>query len=214
MTDQSENNTAIDVEKKRSLKDALYIVKNRQADRDDVVVDMKEAEEARLELLADELRPLLEEIDETDERFEFAISRGERPRFWIDMTSFVSMGHDRRTYRFLKDTRMGRVVLAEGSDKGKVADQISQYIAERVLERERAIEGEWMSLKETSKIDDAHIEGDGEVPVLVPDVDMEVAKPTPTKKSLWRSIMTFLFGVAVTLVLFGAAAYYLVPDAF
>ena len=212
MTDAIETSKQTDDAKKRTLKDALHVVKNRQADRDDVVVDMKAAEETRLELLADELRPLLEEIDQSDERFEFALSRGERPRFWIDMTSFVAMGHDRRTYRFLKDTRAGRMVLAEGGDMEKIADSVSQYIAERVLERERAIEGEWMSLKRDASLDaEDELPASSEVPVVSVEAEKPVAK---SRGGFWRSVLTFLFGSAVTLALLGAAAMYLVPDAF
>ena len=218
MIDGSDGNSGglgvVKQDRPRSLKEALYVVRNRQADRDDVVVDMKAAEESRLELLADELRPLVSEIDPADERFEFSLTRGERPRLWIDMTSFVAMGHDRRTYRFLKDTRMGRMVLAEDGDMEKVADSVAQYIAEKVLERERAIEGEWMTLKEAAKLNDEPEISTAPEPVL-PDVEETVAAPEPVKRrGFWRSLFGFLFGIAVTLVALAVAAWFLVPEAF
>ena len=210
MSDSEDNNTTSPAKKTRNLKDAIYVVKNRQVERDDVVVDMKAAEEARLVLLADELRPLVKDIDPDDDRFELAMAMGDRPRLWIDMTSFVSMGHDRRTYRFLKDTRMGRIVLGEHLQMEDMADSVSNYIAERVLERERAIEGEWMSLKEEAKLDDAAAKTDAAAPEVVPDIPA-----TKTKRGgFWRGLFTFLFGVAVTLLILGAAVFYLVPDAF
>ena len=135
------------VARKRSLASALSEVKNRQATQNDVVVDMKEAEFARLELLADEIKPLFDELPDNNNQFEFGLSNGKPPRIWIDMTAHISMGHDRRTYRFLKDTKAGRVVLAESLDLGLVADAVSNYMAERVLEREKILEGEWTSLK-------------------------------------------------------------------
>ncbi|NKB51164.1 MAG: hypothetical protein GKR97_02895 [Rhizobiaceae bacterium] len=131
----------------RKLKSAVDMVRNRQADQRDVVVDLGEAEKARLDLLAGELQPLFEDIDDDDDRFELAVSRGQRPRMWIDMTTFVAMGHDKLSYRLLKDTRMGRIVMAETDDKDKMADIVSEYVAERVLEREKMIEGEWRSMK-------------------------------------------------------------------
>lgn len=185
-----------DAAKGRNLKDALAIVKNREADRDDVVVEMKAAERTRLELLAEELRPLVEDIDETDERFEFGLTSGERPRLWIDMTSFVAMGHDKRSYRFLKDTRLGRIVLAETSDMNKAADFVSEYIAEKVLERERMMEGEWISLK------------DGKAPIR--DLDTTGLQ----KPSRWRAVFWFLFGALCCVVALVAAAFVLAPDAF
>ena len=52
------------------------------------------------------------------------------------------MGRDRRTYRFLRDTRLGRVVLAESHEIKPVADQVTRYIAERIVERQRMIDGD------------------------------------------------------------------------
>ncbi|WP_421926312.1 hypothetical protein [Neoaquamicrobium sediminum] len=124
------------------LAEAIRDVKNAVADRDDVVVDIREAQRTRLELLADDLKPVFADVDEDDERFDFAISAGAQPRLWIDSVAHVTMGRDRRTYRFLRDTRLGRVVLAESSDIKKVADQVTRYIAERVIERRRMLEGE------------------------------------------------------------------------
>lgn len=134
------------IAQRRSLASALAEVKNRLASRDDVVVDMKAAEQARLELLADEVRPLFEDLPEDNDQFEFSMSYGKPPRLWVDMTAHVSMGRDRRQYRFLKDTRAGRIVLAESSSMSNIADAIGYYVAERVLLRERILEGEWTSL--------------------------------------------------------------------
>lgn len=124
------------------LAEAIRDVKNAVADRDDVVIDIREAQRTRLELLADDLKPVFADVDEDDERFDFAISAGAQPRLWIDSVAHVTMGRDRRTYRFLRDTRLGRVVLSESSDIKKVADQVTRYIAERVIERRRMLEGE------------------------------------------------------------------------
>jgi hypothetical protein len=75
------------------------------------------------------------------DNFDFAVSSGLQPRLWIDAVSHVAMGRDRRTYRFLKDTRIGRVVLAESTEMKLVADQVTRYVAERVVERQRMMEG-------------------------------------------------------------------------
>ena len=64
------------------------------------------------------------------------------------MTSFVRMGRDRRVYEFVKDTRMGRTMLGETDDREKMKKLVTNYIAERVLERERMIEGEWVALRD------------------------------------------------------------------
>lgn len=125
----------------------LREVKNAIADRDDVVVDIREAQFTRLELLADELKPVFAEVPHDDDWFDLVISSGAQPRLWIDAVAHVTMARDRRTYRFLRDTRLGRVVLAESSDMKPVADQVTRYIAERMVERRRAMEGDTLALE-------------------------------------------------------------------
>ncbi|MEL6201664.1 MAG: hypothetical protein AAFR39_04820 [Pseudomonadota bacterium] len=121
-----------------ALVDAVRKVKIAAAERSDVVVDMKEADRARLEILAQHLRPVFDDVPVDDDRFDFAISSGLQPRLWIDATAHVLMGRDRRLYRFVRDTRMGRVTLAEDNAPEPVAEAITTYIAERLYERELA----------------------------------------------------------------------------
>jgi hypothetical protein len=139
MKDTGENITPIDTSRK--LSDAVRDVKNAFADRDDVVVDMREAHRMRLDLLAAELAPVFAEVPTDMDNFDFVVSSGLQPRLWIDAVSHVAMGRDRRTYRFLRDTRIGRIVLAESTEMKPVADQVTRYVAERVVERQRMMEG-------------------------------------------------------------------------
>ncbi|MFK5978342.1 MAG: hypothetical protein QM488_05595 [Rhizobiaceae bacterium] len=140
------------------LAKAMDRVKTAQADRDDVVVEMKQATRTRLELLAKDLQPVFDDLPKNSDQFEFALTNGENARLWIDMTSFVRMGRDRRVYEFVKDTRLGRTILADGTDKTKIGKAVTDYVAERVLERERAIEGDWIAMEERSlDASDAHI---------------------------------------------------------
>ncbi|TPL02123.1 MULTISPECIES: hypothetical protein [unclassified Mesorhizobium] len=129
------------IEPSRKLADAVRDVKNAFADRDDVIVEMRDAHRMRLDLLATELAPVFADVPADMDSFDFAVSSGLQPRLWIDAVSHVAMGRDRRTYRFLKDTRVGRVVLAETSEMKTVADAVTRYVAERVVERQRMMEG-------------------------------------------------------------------------
>jgi len=126
----------------RKLSDVIRDMKNAAADREDVVVDLREVTRTRLQLLAAELAPVFAEVPEQVDFFDFALSSGLQPRLWIDAVSHVAMGRDRRTYRFLKDTRVGRVVLAESPSIDIVADAVTRYVAERIVERERQVEGD------------------------------------------------------------------------
>jgi len=129
------------IEPSRKLADAVRDVKNAFADRDDVIVEMRDAHRMRLDLLGTELASVFADVPADMDNFDFAVSSGLQPRLWIDAVSHVAMGRDRRTYRFLKDTRIGRVVLAESSDMKPVADAVTRYVAERVVERQRMMEG-------------------------------------------------------------------------
>lgn len=129
-------------ERSGALAAAIREVKNAAADRDDVVIEMREAERMRLELFAVELGPTIAEVPQEIDLFDFAISSGLQPRFWIDAISHVSMGRDKRTFRFVRDTRLGRVVMAESTDMKTVADKVTHYIAERMVERQRLQEGD------------------------------------------------------------------------
>jgi hypothetical protein len=71
--------------------------------------------------------------------FDRGISRGETPRLWVDAIAHVSMGRDKRIYRFLQDTRYGRKVLAENVNIPEITEAVTKYIAQRLIERERAL---------------------------------------------------------------------------
>lgn len=137
-----------DKAKERRLSEVVRERRIAAAEREDVVVDMKEADKARLELLSEELGSLINDIDQDDDRFEFSISSGEQPRFWIDSVTHVHMGRDRRTFRFVRDSRLGRVVLGENGDLKTIANQISNYVADRVIEREKILEGDLEGFKD------------------------------------------------------------------
>jgi hypothetical protein len=121
------------------LKEAVRQARNELAERSSVVVDLRDAELARLELLNEALDPLFSEIGPEIELFDRGISRGDTPRLWIDAIAHVAMGRDKRHYRFVLDTRHGRKVLAESTEIKDLVDAITHYAASRLIERERAL---------------------------------------------------------------------------
>jgi hypothetical protein len=128
------------------LKDALRKARIDTAERTGVVVDLHDAEVARLELLNEALDPLFAEIPAEVELFDRGLTRGETPRLWIDAIAHVAMGRDKRTYRLLQDTRYGRKVLAENGNIPELVEAVTQYVAQRMIERERALAGSGMAL--------------------------------------------------------------------
>lgn len=126
-------------EEPQRLREALRRARIDAAERTGVVVDLHDAEVARLELLGEALDPLFAEIPPTIELFDRGITRGETPRLWLDAVAHVAMGRDKRVYRLLQDTRYGRKVLAESVNIGDIVEAVTRYVAQRLIERERAL---------------------------------------------------------------------------
>jgi hypothetical protein len=121
------------------LRDALRKARIEAADRTGVVVDLRDAEVARLEILNEALDPLFTQIPDRVDLFDRGISQGDTPRLWIDVVAHILMGRDKRAYRFVQDTRFGRVVIAESHDVPVIVDAVTGYVARRMVEREHAL---------------------------------------------------------------------------
>ena len=121
------------------LRDALRQARIEAADRTGVVVELRDAEVARLEILNEALDPLFAEVPGQVDLFDRGVSQGETPRLWIDVVAHVLMGRDKRIYRFVQDTRFGRIVLAESHDVPVIVDAVTSYVARRMIEREHAM---------------------------------------------------------------------------
>ena len=153
------------------LKDAVREARIEAAERSGVVVDLRDADVARLELLNDALDPLFKEIPDNVELFDRGVSKGDVPRLWVDVVTHVEMGRDKRQYRFVQDTRYGRAVLAESYEVPVLVDAITRYVARRLVERERAL------------TDDAGR-----------DVAQAVLRQRRNSRR-WHAVLTFMFGV-------------------
>jgi hypothetical protein len=128
------------IDARSSLQEAVHQARVEAAERTSVVVDLRDAEVARLELLNDALDPLFAGIPPEVDLFDRGLSRGDTPRLWIDAVAHVAMGRDKRMYRFLHDTRFGRRVLAESNEITDMVRAVTDYVARRIVERERALE--------------------------------------------------------------------------
>jgi hypothetical protein len=122
-----------------TLKEAVREARIEAAERSAVVVDLRDAEFARLELLNEALDPVFSDIPGEVELFDRGLTRGEIPRLWVDVVAHVEMGRDKRQYRFVQDTRYGRAVLAESYEVKEIVQAVTRYVARRLVERERAL---------------------------------------------------------------------------
>ena len=166
------------------LKDALRKARVESAERSGIVVDLHDAEVARLELMTEAIEPLFREIPPEVDLFDLGISRGEAPKLWIDAIAHVAMGRDKRVYRFVQDTRYGRKVLAETINVVEMVEAITKYVAQRIIERERAL-------------------ADGYFPAIG---DLRLEARFQRRRRHWRAIRAFLFGLCVGFAVLIAAA--------
>jgi hypothetical protein len=153
-----------------SLKAAVRRARVDSAEQSNAVADLRETEIARLEMLEEAIRPVLVQVPEEVDIFDPGISYGERPRLFIDMIGFVEMAHDKRVYRFQQDTRHGRALIAESERVERMVEAIADYIARRLVERERALAS------------DSRREADGPVPGAAAPANDD-AKPLATTKA-------------------------------
>jgi hypothetical protein len=162
-----------------ALKDAVREARIAAAERSGVVVDLRDAELARLEILNDALDPVFAAVPADADIFDRGVAPGAVPRLWIDMLAHVSMGRDKRLYRFLQDTRYGRRVLAESPEVSPIVEAVTRYVARRLVERERALAADTTTAVEPS------------------------APPPARARSRWRGVALFVLGMAA-----GAAALF------
>jgi hypothetical protein len=160
------------------LRDALRQARIEAADRTGVVVDLRDAEVARLEILNEALDPLFAQIPEKVDLFDRGISQGDTPRLWVDVVAHVLMGRDKRMYRFVQDTRFGRIVLAESHEVAAIVAAVTDYVARRMIEREHAL-----------------------VATPMPE---PVVVEKPRRGGFWTFVLGFIVGAAA---LFGVALF-------
>jgi hypothetical protein len=122
------------------LRRAVREARIEAAERSAVIVDLRDAEAARLEMLNEALDPLFKEIGpEHLDLFDRGMTQGTVPRLWLDNVAHVAMGRDKRTYRLLVDTQYGRRVLAESGEMPVLVAAVTRYVARRLVAREQGL---------------------------------------------------------------------------
>lgn len=163
------------------LANAMRQAKMAAADRGDSIVDVRHAELARLDLLVADLQSVFDAVPDNVDLFDFTVSSGMQPRLWLDATAFVMMGKDRRTYIFVRDSRQGRVVIAQSTDMKRVSESVTAYIADRLVEREQLL-------------------GEGKA-VLVDKNDAHSTVVAQSSHGFWQALIWFVTGALVGAVL-------------
>ncbi|TFF22838.1 hypothetical protein E3C22_10255 [Jiella endophytica] len=193
----------------KRLADAVRQAKIAAAQRSDVVVDIREADRARLEILAEELQPIIRELEPGDDYFDFTVSGGSHPRLWIDGTANVMMARDRRTYRFVRETRLGRLTLAESTEPRAIADHVTDYVAERIVEREKAFAADDALATAESQPGNGKAAMADEAPLRIHEPKKVEAKPKRSRMSDFAIALVWLMIGAVlgAAILLAIASY-------
>lgn len=140
-----------------ALRSALRRARVQSAERADVVADLRSAEAARLDMLREHLAPVFDELPEDCDMFDLGLAPGDHPRLFIDMIAFVEMARDRRAYRFVQDTRRGRILLAENESIDATVRAVADYLARRLVEREKALAADVVYASQPAAAPDAPV---------------------------------------------------------
>lgn len=121
------------------LKDALRQARLAEAAHFEAALDLRDSKSIRLQLLKDELVPVVAGSATAADLFDLALVPGHPPRLWIDLITFVLMEPDHRTYRLLQDRQGGREILFESASRPEMAEAITRHMAHQMISRERQV---------------------------------------------------------------------------
>ena len=119
------------------LLDALREARLAEAAHFEAALDLRDSKTLRLQILKDDLVPTVQASSEAKELFDLTLLPGDPPKLWVDLTSYVLMEPDHRTYRFLQDRQDRREILFEGVDREQTAAAIRRHMAHRLVAKER-----------------------------------------------------------------------------
>jgi hypothetical protein len=119
------------------LRAALREARLSEAAHHEAVLSLRDSKSLRLQLLKDDLAPVVAATPEAVEVFDLALIAGEPPKLWIDLITFVVMEPDHRTYRIIEDRQNGREILFEGDDRAQAGERLRQHMAHRIIARQR-----------------------------------------------------------------------------
>lgn len=119
------------------LGQALREARLAEAAHFEAALDLRDSKTLRLQVLKDELLPAAQSTPLAKDLFDLTLLPGEQPKLWVDLTAYVVMEPDHRTYRVLQDRQDSRDILFEGTDREEAAAAVRRHMAHRLVARER-----------------------------------------------------------------------------
>ena len=124
------------------LTEAVREARIEAAERSGVVVDLRDADVARLELLNEALDPLFKDIPDDVELFDRGLSKGDVPKLWIDVVAHgielaEKIGLSTDQLRAVKDLKMREEAEAKplGAEIVAVERELDQAFATHTIDR-------------------------------------------------------------------------------
>lgn len=119
------------------LKEALREARLAESAHFEAALNLRDSKSIRLQLLKDDLAPVVASSQAAADLFDLALVPGDTPKLWIDLTTSVIMEPDYRTYRLIRDRQDDREILFESDDRAAMAEFIRRHMAHRLVARER-----------------------------------------------------------------------------
>jgi hypothetical protein len=169
---------------KPDLAASVRLARVENAERAEAIASLREIEAGRLALLESALKAVVRQAPPDVDLFDLTLSQGERPRLFLDMVAFIEMARDRRTYRFFQDTLHGRVLIAESPQTDRVVAAVTNYVARRLVEREKALAAGYVTEKPVDRPASSTHEPAAEAerpPPLPPQALLSSDNPAPTR---------------------------------
>ena len=121
------------------LEEALRRARASEADFLDARANVADLRFLRLEALADEMAKITKGQSNLDVFMTLRAIPGDPPRLIVDASSHVVMEPDPRTYMLIYDGPEERKVLCETEERREIEEKLTEYVAHRIVERERAL---------------------------------------------------------------------------
>ncbi len=123
-----------------ALATAMNEARAALAGREEAAVEARESAFARLQALRAKLAPLYAAIPRDVELFDLGFVTPEKPRLFVDIIAYVEPERGCGTgFRFVQESRSGRTLLLETEDEAALIGEITRYVAQRLVMRERAL---------------------------------------------------------------------------
>jgi hypothetical protein len=116
-------------------------LQNSDVELDEVVSAAPVSSQMRLQALRNRLEALYTAIPQDVQGMDLGVVREDKPRLFLDMLSFVDIREGNHDFRLVQQGRNGEQVLLETKDETALIARITDYIAQRLILRERSMEG-------------------------------------------------------------------------